>query len=378
MTTIGVAGNKIETEVYAAGEIIATQCVSCGANGQDLVKVHRRDAHRTLDLSLGAIYMMDPLGVRAQPVSQEQIKGGQGQQPPPINPGSYHAAATADVFGTPNNALKCRLDGTPVPCERFFRAAGNGAVSQVAVSTTGGMGGVGGNRGIVMGVLINLASQVNGERRLNPDYDPDFPELAPKYLSASLDAFFLPDREQDSQQLSPCLREVLRQFFPQQTIQGKSYSPVDDARFKAGIPWLYKNTTDPVAITIGLYDIYYDSDCVGINGGTAFSLTTIIEDVAHAEQFLNLWKSIEHSIRDGKYLMHYANYEDAKFDWKIYYAWEAAKSGFSYNNLVERETKKKVVDIMNRLVIADAAINGGKICGFNLYPWDSEKFLPGQ
>lgn len=187
LTTLGGSGGKLTTEVFANGEILATQCVGCGATGQDLVKSQRRDPYRTLDLSQ-SVYMMDPLGIRVQPATQQQINGGQGQQPPPVNPGNYYSASTIDAFGTANNAMTCRLEGRPVPCDKFFRDAANGGVDErISVSTTGGLGGVGGNTGAIMAVLGNIATSVNGERlRDNPDYNPDLDNPGPKYLPADL------------------------------------------------------------------------------------------------------------------------------------------------------------------------------------------------
>src|SRR5438309_9064796 len=96
------------------------------------------------------------------------------------------------------------------------------------------------------------------------------------------------------EQLSPCLRDALRQYFPQQSAQGKSYSPIDDARFKAGIPGWVKagvaitpGAVNPAAITLGLYDIHYDSS-VNISGVGVNSLETVIEEVSHTVQFLQV------------------------------------------------------------------------------------------
>jgi hypothetical protein len=89
-----------------------------------------------------------------------------------------------DAFGTANNAMTCRLDGgRPVPCDKLFREAGAGGISKINVSTIGGLGGVGGNTGAVMGVLVNSATSINGEKlRYNPDYNPDLDDPGPKYL----------------------------------------------------------------------------------------------------------------------------------------------------------------------------------------------------
>ncbi len=63
------------------------------------------------------------------------------------------------------------------------------------------------------------------------------------------------------EQLSPCLRDALRHYFPQQRVHGNPYAPIDDARFRSGIPFPV-SIRDPDATTLGLYDIHYNADRV--------------------------------------------------------------------------------------------------------------------
>lgn len=98
--------------------------------------------------------------------------------------------------------------------------------------------------------------------------------------SVQLQQQFIPQKF-GGEQISSCLRDALRQYFPQQNAQGKTYSPIDDARFKSGIPGLIKLAADPGAVTLGLYDIHYDPSSVSLNGGSFESLKTIVEEVAH-------------------------------------------------------------------------------------------------
>lgn len=50
-------------------------------------------------------------------------------------------------------------------------------------------------------------------------------------------------------------------------VHGKSYSPVDDARFKSGIPSVLNIAQDNNAVTPGLYDIRFNPARVNLNGG---------------------------------------------------------------------------------------------------------------
>jgi hypothetical protein len=75
------------------------------------------------------------------------------------------------------------------------------------------------------------------------------------------------------EQLSSCLRDALRQYFPQQAAQGKSYLPIDDSRFKNWIPAWVKagvaitpGAVNPAAITLGLFDILLRSEGREHNG----------------------------------------------------------------------------------------------------------------
>lgn len=176
--------------------------------------------------------------------------------------------------------------------------------------------------------------------------------------------------QQGQQQLSPCLRDALRQYFPSQTVHGKSYSPIDDARFTSGIPEWAKlggqlpGTVEPAAITLGLYDIHYNSQQVSITGGEKFSLITIIEEVAHTAQFLQLWAGMRASTAP-KSLPRKPSYGEAKIKWKLHYAYYGVK-GLGYDNEVEKQAKDRVEYIMGELTLKDST-NIGKICGFDLY-----------
>ena len=172
------------------------------------------------------------------------------------------------------------------------------------------------------------------------------------------------------EQLSPCLRDALRQYFPQQSAQGKSYSPIDNARFKGGIPGWVKagvaitpGAVNPAAITLGLYDIHYDNS-VNISGGGVNSLETVIEEVSHTVQFLQVWAGLKKNMMVmGKWGIDTTDYNAAKSAWQDHYAYYAVK-GLGYDNEVERWAKGNVESIMTSLRQGGR----GELCGFDLYP----------
>ncbi|HKR58484.1 MAG TPA: RHS repeat domain-containing protein [Pyrinomonadaceae bacterium] len=174
--------------------------------------------------------------------------------------------------------------------------------------------------------------------------------------------------QNSGEQLSGCLRDALRSFFPQQNAQGSNYSPVDDARFKNGIPGLFHVTADPSAVTLGLYDVHYDPDRVNLHGGTFESLKTIVEEVAHTVQFLQVWGGLKKSWGiEGEFGIDSTGYNAAKGEWAKRYAYFSAKgevqNGDGYKNDVERWAKNRTFDVLSQIQ------NESKtwiLCGFSL------------
>jgi len=155
------------------------------------------------------------------------------------------------------------------------------------------------------------------------------------------------------------------------TVTGNgAYSPVDDARFKAGIPSIITEAAKytpgavtPDAVTLGLYDIYYNSNNVSISGGNLHSLETVIEETAHTVQFLQVWDDlkqhrIKNFIKRGNVT---TGYGDAQSAWAANYMYYSAK-GLGYDNEVEKWAKNRVQSILTDLR------SGGQsqLCGFNL------------
>ena len=166
-------------------------------------------------------------------------------------------------------------------------------------------------------------------------------------------------------QLSPCLRDTLRQFFPVMKAHGRSYSPVDDARFKSGIPTVVNTFQDNDAVTLGLYDIHFNPDRVNLNGGTFSSLDTILEEVAHTVQFSQLWAESKYPPGGTD-----PGYGEVKNLWAARYFYYAAKgrwqNGDGYKNDVEKWAKNRKFDILNSLLSDKKLVQAGNVCGYDL------------
>ncbi len=150
-------------------------------------------------------------------------------------------------------------------------------------------------------------------------------------------------------------------------VHGKSYSPVDDARFKSGIPSVLNIFQDNNAVTLELYDIHFDPAKVNLNGGNFDSLDTIVEEVAHTVQFLQTWAKSYEAIYTAHDL---GGYDAAKGTWASDYAYYAAKgriqNGDGYKNDVEKWAKNRKFDILSALVSDKKLVQQGNICGYDL------------
>jgi hypothetical protein len=157
------------------------------------------------------------------------------------------------------------------------------------------------------------------------------------------------------------------------TVHGRTYSPVDDARFKAGVPDVLNIFQDNAAVTLGLYDIHYDPGVVTINGGNFESLKTIVEEVAHTVQFLQVWADVRKSnVQYRRTGSSDPGYGVAKNDWAIRYAYYASKgllkNGEGYKNDVEKWAKNRTFDILSQVSNTNVLSGHGlELCGFSLY-----------
>jgi hypothetical protein len=176
-----------------------------------------------------------------------------------------------------------------------------------------------------------------------------FADGVPQRLS--LLAFAPQNSTSGGQPLSPCLQNALRQFFPKMSVQGKDYSPIDDARFKSGIPlWIrvgshLPTAVTPGAITLGLYDIHYDPNSLNLNGGTSEDLKTILEEVSHTKQFLDEWAGM----KQRAIIQPSVDYYHAMDAWENKYTRAVLKGGSGYNNELEKWAKNNANKILQQL-----------------------------
>jgi hypothetical protein len=117
----------------------------------------------------------------------------------------------------------------------------------------------------------------------------------------------------------------------------------------------------PAATTLGLYDIHYDAKLISLDGGSTYSLASIIEEVAHTEQFLQVWGGLKRGY-SAKYGVDSTDYDSAKTVWGARYLYHGAKGG-GYNNDVEKWAKDKVDSIINELKRDPQRLS---LCGFRL------------
>jgi YD repeat-containing protein len=303
------------------------------------------------------------------------------EEPTPdyLYPGTYEG--TGNPYDGPSG---CTLDGQPLPCSFVLGFVNIGAAAQCPDNRCGPRHNGRGwefwdpdrgwqKRGQEKPPTLKKPGskqKPKGKPKPKPKPKPEPPKKPgpkpdtepPEPTGASSDG-----------QLSPCLRNALRQFFPAMTAQGQTFSPVDDARFKNWIPERFRHAAklpgvvNPAAITLGLYDIHYDPLTVNISGGGVKSLNTVIEEVAHTVQFTQVWAGLKRGPILEKVGVNTTGYGAAKRRWASHYVYHAAKSGFSYDNAVEKWAKDRTAEILTSLRTTARARNQWELCGFRLF-----------
>jgi hypothetical protein len=333
--------------IYAKGERIAQVYNGTGFNGQ-------------VTFEFGEPFTGTRRGVVVDPLDQEVGS----YDPGPDDPGDVGSYPEQHEFGNVEDMnLGCTLDGITIDCATR-------------------------NRFMNMGALATRWDEVHPNGTIQPRQAPIIP------LGLGLFRAWAPDnaRGNDRQyspflfwargsvqpggeQLSECLRNALRQYFPQQSAQGKSYSPVDDARFKSGIPTPFNwggtipGTVYPGAITLGLYDIHYDPTFLkSLTSGSSEDLKTILEEVSHTIQFLQVWNGLKKNMMAmGKWGIDTTDYSHAMSAWQSHAAYYWAKAGGSYDDSeVEIWAKNNANRILEKLVNDPKYKKEGKVCGFDL------------
>ena len=181
LTDINSAGQKIETRVYtfvfdaeSTARQVKAYTVTLGGNPvnyPDMVVFEGSDPHRTRtvvwdhDTNTYKTVALAYPGAYVEDIDWQGLKdrfvSHIGSQ---ISYGQYSASQYLDSYfsniNPRNPGTGCSLDGTKVSCAYLFRAAKSGALGSITVSTTGGAGGVGGDSGVIMGVLTNARGSI--------------------------------------------------------------------------------------------------------------------------------------------------------------------------------------------------------------------------
>lgn len=318
---------------------------------------------------------MDPMG-NGTPLTDPEPP--EVQTPDYIYPGTYEG--TGNPYDGPSG---CTLDGQPMPCSFVMGFVNIGAAAQCPDNRCGprhnGRGwefwdpdGGWQKRGPQSAPVLKKQKPTQTRPKSKPKPKPPKTE-PPKKPGPKPDPEAESTQASPDGQLSPCLRNALRQFFPTMTAQGQTFSPVDDARFKNWIPSRFKaaaklpKVVNPAAITLGLYDIHYDPQIRNISGGEFKSLDTVIEEVTHTTQFIDIWAGLQrNSIREFLGI-NSTGYGQAKRRWAGHYVHQAAKSGFDYDNAVEKWAKDRTAEIVRSLRETARKEDRFQLCGFKLY-----------
>jgi YD repeat-containing protein len=370
LTRLDQAGNKKITHVPAEGLLFATQRTD--GPGPFVLFTQRNP----LGISETTKAVYDPLG------NYIPFQASGDPRPPA---GSFSSASLGALSSSQANpfsyAVGCMIDGVPTTCNKVVHAINNSQGKTLQIDARQNPNVLLANMGIFLVEYPSHGGKLTKPHRIpfQPNPKPGNPDpynvgRDEHTWALALVSFEYAPADTAGVQLSECLRNALRAYFPQQTAQGKTYSPIDDARFKNWIPSSIQTAAEvtpgavePAAITLGLYDIHYDPGAVNINGGDVFSLETVLEEVSHTIQFLQVWNGMKPSIlARGKLRELSLNYNAAKTEWAKKYLYYAVK-GLGYDNDIERWAKSNVQRILSDLR-KNAGPNQGQICGFDLYP----------
>ncbi len=200
LSDVKASGQKIETRVYtfvypesAVRQVKAYSVPNYGSYPDTVVfegsdphgtraQVWDRDTNtsKTLALAAPGAYVED---INWQGMRDRYVSGIGSQ----IAYGQVAASRALDAHNMTidprNPGTGCSLDGVKVQCDKLLRAANQGALKSITFSTTGGMGGVGGDTGILAGVFSNAQGSLKRNQNqacqnncaIGPDGEPITP-----------------------------------------------------------------------------------------------------------------------------------------------------------------------------------------------------------
>jgi hypothetical protein len=353
-------GQKQKGYIFANGEILAEQRINQSGNAigwRHIVPITGDVLTSSQDGFYDSQLLLDPLG--AEVGFNDPCLDNQN----PDYASEFGAKQLYIEGGDPFDAKGgCTLDGIAVPCNDLLRRIDSGSVQAQ------------GPRGIPGEVLHLGGGLIYGRYGTGSHLDDegdrviDFREFSGwlNFQGGQGGGRQQSQNASNDGQLSPCLRDALRQFFPSQAIHNnRTYSPIDDARFRSGLPsWVLSGVS---AITLGL-NVYYDPSQVTLNGGNFESLKTIVEELAHTEQFLMHWQNIANEVaRESDFTV---THDNAVTHWKADYLGESIRgwwhNGEGYKNNFEWDAKTKVFNILSPLT--SKLLKEGKtdLCGYDI------------
>jgi YD repeat-containing protein len=174
-----------------------------------------------------------------------------------------------------------------------------------------------------------------------------------------------------SERLSTCVTGLLAEYYPDMMVDGRGVSIAADARFISGVPQVVKAVKpDTGAVTLGLYNIYYDPQTVSLTAPTWTALGILAEELEHGKQFIGMWQAMpDQFTRWGGHIVgrepeearrtnvHRPTHDEALTQWEVNYATASAAAvirgedsyrGNEYEKLAQARRTEIVDDLKRR------------------------------
>jgi hypothetical protein len=287
ISTLNDSGAKVRTSVYLNGTIIAEQSVP---DGEALFK-------------------------HADPVTGSTMQAQESGEITPNNVGRTEVEAlganvptVADDLSilhdyTDNGSVRnpesgCQINGAPIECTDQLRLAG-----AVGFNTIGGA--IWAEHTIRGHWLHDSESQVTINRQNNDFWEFENgkvrflsdPPVTFTWLEAVRADIGRSASRRTKEKLGDCVSALFDDYFPQYIVNGQGVDISRDARFVPDfngiIPKAVKKIKpDAWAVTLGLYEIHYDTGNINLSSPSWDALGVLAEELAHGEQFVKAWQAM--------------------------------------------------------------------------------------
>ncbi|MEP6850897.1 MAG: hypothetical protein ABI999_18715, partial [Acidobacteriota bacterium] len=149
-----------------------------------------------------------------------------------------------------------------------------------------------------------------------------------------------------SEGLSKCMVDLLAKYFPDYIVNGKGISIAADSRWIGLLRGIDGMTT-------GIYNIGYNAT-INLNAPNWNGLATIAEELAHAEQFVQMWQRMPdveivkpgRVSGNGRISYRRPTYREAQLEWAMTYVASLANTSLYWGSQYEIDAKKKATDIL--------------------------------